>query len=444
MQNNSRISCHAQRDANGMAPVLRTDASGRALTQFCIRATGSLKEKLRARGESVSRTIWILGWDAAQVERAKIVDEWNRAPRAEDVVHTMNELCDQFIAIRAHPDSTTRKSTVNTYRERLAQFVRPYFGTRDVRSITPADTGKWKAKYAATGAARTRQSKLGTLTALFTLARSYGWIATSPILREHQIPVLKIGQRRGAVCGDERIARALAPEEIERIVAELDEDDPALRLMVQMMGWTAWRSREAIHIRTSDVRLSDDGSAFISVVSGVPCPCGECAKNDGIRFTKNSKSRLTLVHPSLVQKLTDFMTQHREYFAARMPTPWLFPTWRRRGSSHASIGGIRVGQGLRIAFQAAAKRAGFSGLILHDLRSSAKTSLLLNGGNPTAIDAMVGHAMRGSAMNEIYARFEERPSAYYAACFPQWSPKLTLVQDQPGPVMADTRMVASR
>lgn len=440
--NCTRVFCHAKRDAKGMAPVLRTDTSGRPLTQFLVKATGALKEKLRARGVPTSRTIWLLGWDEAQVERAKIIDAWTRIERPEDVVHTMNELAQKFLAVKGRRGSRARKSTVAAYARRLALYVLPYFGSRELPSITPEDIDAWSEKHNSTGSSRTRQARLGTLTALFRFGEAYKWVA-SPIRPEHAIEVLKVGKRRGDVIGDERVARALSQEknEIEQIVAALDEGDPALRMMVRLMAWMGQRNREALHIRVADCVFADDGSAFIWVASDFPCDCVDCRINGGIRFTKNQKLRLVPIHFSLIAPLKEYLLARAAHFAG-LHTPWLFPLWRR-GHSPASIGSIRTAPSFSAAFKSAAKRAGFDGLIVHDLRATAKTALILNLGNAAAIDYALGHAPR-SAMDEVYVKYEREPGLLYRAVFPGVLPPVTLVKDWPAPRESDRLMTASR
>jgi hypothetical protein len=64
-------------------------------------------------------------------------------------------------------------------------------------------------------------------------------------------------------------------------------------------------------------------------------------------------------------------------------------------------------------------------LAVNDLRSTAKTHLLLSGANPSAVDVALGHALPG--MSGIYVQLQQQPALLYRGCFPTWKPKLAMV-----------------
>jgi len=123
---------------------------------------------------------------------------------------------------------------------------------------------------------------------------------------------------------------------------------------------------------------------------------------------------------------------HVEALRARFgPGGWLFPCWRAKPRQRTRPGQLRVARTVSDAFLAAAQAAGLdtgreAGVVFHDLRATAKTALLLSGGNPTAVDVALGHALPG--MSGIYVQLQQQPAKLYAGVFPAWEPTLTVVK----------------
>jgi integrase len=78
------------------------------------------------------------------------------------------------------------------------------------------------------------------------------------------------------------------------------------------------------------------------------------------------------------------------------------------------------------AFAAAAKATGRPDVIFHDLRSTAKTHLLMTPANRTAVDMMFGHALPG--MDATYIQLQEHPALLYRQVYPEWEPTLVVVK----------------
>jgi hypothetical protein len=76
---------------------------------------------------------------------------------------------------------------------------------------------------------------------LFKHAIELDWRAPSPVRKEHRVHVLKVGERRGKLRGDQRVGIALAPAQLDAIVDQLDHPDT---LLVRLTAWTGLRESE--------------------------------------------------------------------------------------------------------------------------------------------------------------------------------------------------------
>jgi integrase len=417
-QSGAKISLHVQRDLRGFAEP-HDVVSGRPRWTFTLRWKAP-------DGLYRCRNLWCETQREAEIEAEKQVEAWQREQilgehKTAEEARTGNNLCDLFLDMKQHEDSSTRQGTVEGYRKDLARFVRPFFGDLPVAEVTPDHVTNWKTKYAADGKARTRQKRVNLLASLFLLAIERGWRQNSPVLSQHRVRVLKVGERDGKLRGDQRVAQVVNAEQLGQIIGNLDEADPALRLMVHLTGWMGFRLREVTHLRAEDIKLNEDGSGFVTVSSDVPCSCRDCKTNDGTRLTKAGRARLVPVPPEHIDALRSYMIERSAKFGDR---GWLFPEWRRRPRQRTQPGGIRVPRTVTGRFQAAALEAGLSGLVFHDLRATAKTLLILRGANVTAVDVALGHQLPG--MSSIYVQLAQQPALFYRSVFSDWQPRLTL------------------
>lgn len=395
----------------------RRDTSGRALWKF------------RLRLGKQSRVIAARDWTDAHNEASKVLAEWaigevlpsstTPAPQSR----TVNDLCDAFLASRGGPNSRTRASTVASYRHELKRLVRPLLGDRLVADVIPADVTEWQRQHP-TGKSRTRQKRVILLSMLFRYAVELEWRVSSPVRKEHRVTVLKQGERRGKLRGDQRVGIALTPTQLDAIVAKLEYPNT---LLVRLTAWTGLREAEVTHLRVIDVSTDAD---VLTVASDISCQCRECSRNDGERHTKSGKARIVPVPPELIPDLQAYVAERVERFGT---DGWLFPRWYRPPKGRYPASAQRARRDVLAMFQDAAVAAKASPtpsgpLRFHDLRTTAHTWLTERSrGHLVAVSVALGHRLPGMA--EVYNRLAADPVLLRAALFPEVStPALAIVR----------------
>jgi integrase len=415
-----KLSLHVQRGADGKAEPYRLAAKDKPLWKFTLRT------------EHGCRNIAAATWAEAERLSGTAAEDLTKKPAAvpTTATRTVGDLCEAFLAARGHKDSKTRDRTVAGYRASINAYILPFWKDVPVSGATPAMVSRWKAKHVDENddrKSRTRAARVCLLSMVFRHGVDSWWLPQSPVVKDHVVLVLKVGENTGKVKGDQRVTAPFTAAELDAIVGKLDADDPALRLMVTLTGQMGFRLREANHIRVEDVKLDLDGApGFIEVASGRACDCWDCRRNGNVRLNKAGKSRLVPIPPGLVAAVR----RHLQALSDRFGPGGLFlPVWRAKAGQIARPGQIRVPKVVSAAFVRAATAAGRPDLIFHDLRGHAKGALRKQAGaNNDAIDKALGHKLPG--MSEIYVTFT--PAELYHGCYPAWTPPLALVKVKAG------------
>jgi integrase len=423
------LSRHVERGPDGSPIPYDFDEKKRPLWKYTVR--------IKVDGEKKCRNIAALddddARDKAALAIADLLKEAEAATRAAKQeakateTRTVNDLCDHLLKVKSADNCSTRESTVKGYEHAIERFIRhdPFSALRVVE-VTPEHVDEWIVRHASAkaGKSETRAKRVKLLNTLFRLAVGDGWRGTSPVLKRHHVPVLKEGRANGKIVGDQRAAKPLLIDEIERVVAKLDPDDDALHLLVRLTGRCGFRLREATHLRLEDLEEYDDGAVFLRVVNNRPCACRDCRANNGVRLNKASEDRLAAVPPDLVDACRAHANTLRARFGARS---WFFPVWRAKPRQRARPGDIRDAYVLSGTFAAAAKKAELPGRVFHDLRGSAKRWLLTKvEANPTAVDVMLGHRLPG--MTQEYVNYRDNPVELYWDLFRKLRPQPALVK----------------
>jgi len=162
------------------------------------------------------------------------------------------------------------------------------------------------------------------------------------------------------------LPRTLSPEEVERLLASPDGDDPLAvrdRAMFELLYATGLRVSELVGLKLTDLQLD---AGYLSA------------------FGKRSKQRIVPMGEPAVQALRLYLAGGRRVLDRGSAGPMLFLN--------------RLGEGLtRQGFWKIMKRraleAGISKTITpHTLRHSFATHLLENGADLRAVQTMLGHA----------------------------------------------------
>ncbi len=103
-------------------------------------------------------------------------------------------------------------------------------------------------------APKTRQSILVAIKSLFAFASEEGHIEANPAKR---LPIEK--------CQDNRGARTLTRDEVERLIAATDPDRPRDSLLLRLLFYSGVRVTEAVNLRWQDIRANDASGGQIAV-----------------------------------------------------------------------------------------------------------------------------------------------------------------------------------
>jgi site-specific recombinase XerD len=221
---------------------------------------------------------------------------------------------------------------------------------------------------------------------IFVLAETLELRDGNPVAR---VPAPKV---------DPRDPILLTPEELDRLLEEL-EDHPTTRLWVLILAETGARAfSEATWLRWEDVRLED---GFLWIASG----------RHG-RRTKSGKGRWVPLTARLAEELRRHGEERRMRLYRGKRTPWvLHQTGRRKEGERY--------RGSRSIIEGAAERAELpEGWRLHDLRHRRVTSWLAAGKNPVHVKEAMGHSTIQVTMGYTHLAREHLKSLVEAPAIP--------------------------
>lgn len=309
---------------------------------------------------------------------------------------TFGDVCDRYLESKVN----IRASTMRSYSGLIACYLRPYFGTWKIHTITASDIERYRSELArglppaiATALvercreakpkwseARVKQSsarrKPGTrtinksltlLTMIFNYAARHRWVDHNPAEYVEKLKDEAYLHHRPV---DENI---LAPDEVRRLVAATDEHH---RLLVQTAVFTGMRQGELLGLQWGDI---DWNSRQIHV---------RRAWKDGAFTqpkTRNSQRRVDV---------PDFLLHELKKWRLRCPKGELdmvFPNGAGNPETHANV--------LQRCFYPALRRAGLRKIRFHDLRHTFASLLLANGEDVVRVSRLLGHASPHITLN---------------------------------------------
>ena len=250
-----------------------------------------------------------------------------------------------------------RKSAGNL-KTRIEKHLLPYFGKdRRMADITAADTMRYTAHRQEEGAADgTINRELAVLKRAFRLAVKGKKVAERPeieMLPEHNV-------RKGFVEHDEYLT----------LYTHLPEP---LQPIVLMAYYSSWRTNS--EILTLQWRQVDRKAGIITLDAGT---------------TKNNEARTWdySAIPAVKTMIDQQWTAHEALGEKKLKCPWVF---HRAGKQIKNF---------RHAWQAACKRAGRPGLLVHDLRRSGIRRMIRAG-----IDESTAMKISGHKTREVFDRY---------------------------------------
>ena len=251
-----------------------------------------------------------------------------------------------------------RALTQKDYRQVLATYLAPTFGTRPIDRITRADVRTWHASLAKT-TPRSRTKAYGLLRAIMNSAVDDELITASPV------------HIRGA--GAATTKRPVEPATLAEIELIADNMPPRLRAAVWIAAWCALRYGELAELRRKDI---DVKTHQIKVRRAVTFPPGGAVVGP-------PKSDAGYRDVSIPPHVWPIVQEHLKEYVQPGANSLLFPGEARGHMWHSVMGGH---------FTKAKAAAGRDDLKWHDLRHTGATMAAQVGATTAELQARLGHS----------------------------------------------------
>lgn len=264
---------------------------------------------------------------------------------------------------------TKRASSAARDRSILQAHVLPVLGTRQLRSLTPADVQAFVDGLRATHAPSTVARIHSCLRAVLSYAERAEMIARNPT-RHTRLPRVHLVERT-----------VLEPEQIERLVGALGFDQATFMWLGLALG-LRWSEAAALRVGRVD---------FLHHTITVAEQLGRDLRTGP---PKSDAGRRTLTAPAwLIEDLAALLARHgldggdpsALVFQATGGAPLHYSNWRQRVWLPATLA------------------AGVAGLRFHDLRSNAATALVATGVDVKTAQTRLGHSSPMMTLG-VYAR----------------------------------------
>jgi integrase len=252
--------------------------------------------------------------------------------------------------------------TVEHYDYARRRLLAPYLGRVKLNRLTALDVQRLLSELTADGkSARQRQTAYVTLHCALEQAVEWGLIPMNPVTKVARPKV------------EEREMRALAPEEVARLLDAAAGDPYEALFSVMVFCGLRWGEVEGLQWRDVDWHRR-----LLSVRRAVE----ETAEGITLGEVKSKASHRSVALPEAV---LDALREHRQRLQA---TP--HPTRLVFGDANGGL--LRRGNFGRRHWRPIRERAGLQGLRLHDLRHTAATLALLAGSDAKTLQARLGHS----------------------------------------------------
>lgn len=322
---------------------------------------------------------------------------------------TFSEVCDRYLESKVN----IRASTLRSYTGLINCYLRPFFGTWKIQTISASDIERYRSElvvgmpsviasaFAARKVAsnpkwsearakqaiarikpgpRTINKSLTILTMIFNYAARHRWVDYNPA--EH-VEKIRDQSNRRMLPHDTNI---LAPKEVRTLV---DASDGVFKLVIQAAIFTGMRQGELLGLQWGDV---DWKSRQLHV--------RRAWKDGAFSELKTSNSRRKVDVPDfLIAELKKWRLE-----CPKGPDELVFPNGAGNAESHANL--------LQRGFYPALRRAGLRKIRFHDLRHTFASLLLANGEDIVRVSRLLGHASPNITLN-VYSHM--LPKEHYGS-----------------------------
>jgi integrase len=277
--------------------------------------------------------------------------------------------------------SGLKPNTQHTYRSLLDRTILPRFGDAQLSAVLPVAVGRWVGELSARLSPSQVRQSYRLLSQIMNAAVDNDMLTASPC-RGVKLPRLP-----------EPDPAILTADQVDKLVAELDEPDAVLVLLLACAGL---RMGEVLGLQRHNIDL--DGSRVTIAMAVARGPAGPI-----IDTPKNHQRRELAIPGFVVARLRAYLES-----LGTGPDGFIFPgRHKRTADKPQSYNGVKV------RFDRAVKRAGLTDVIPHDLRATHGTWVADSHGVMVAARRL-GHS-NASVTTRHYARAVDGRDAEVAA-----------------------------
>lgn len=277
--------------------------------------------------------------------------------------------------------NTTQLKDWRNNKYRLDLSLLPFFGKLYLDEITPRHIEEYRSMRLKKIKPITTNRELALLKGMFTKAIDYGYVTTNPVKKVKMIPE--------GDCARERI---LTQEEEERLMSEAV---PHLKPFLVIALNSGMRRGEILKLAWSEI---DFRNRLVHVIK-----------------TKRNKNRVVPMNNILYRTFQGLRSEANG-------SERVYPTKHVQG-----------------AFETARKKAGLSGLRLHDLRHTFATRLIQSGVDVFTVQKLLGHSTITMTMRYVHS-FEAQMRDAVAQLDKKFAQSLLNFQPDPSPTSGERRV----
>jgi integrase len=288
----------------------------------------------------------------------------------------IENLIDHYLRTRLlAPDSAYSEATKIVYRQFLDLWIKPTWGTRNIRDVRTVDVERWLGQLRLTNGAAMANGTKAKIRNLFSVIFNHA--IRNEWLDQGKNPITFVHQTAKRT----KTPTVLEAEEVSNLLNELDAP---FRLLVLLDVTTGLRRSELFALKWGDI---DFPTLTIninrSIFEGVVGKCKTRASQNPVPVEPYvARELLEWRSKTVFKKVTDWI------FTS--PTYGLHPFWPNRVLSNV--------------IQPAAARAGITKTIgWHTFRHTYSTLLVANGENVKVVQELMRHASSRSTL-EIYSQ----------------------------------------
>ncbi len=342
------------------------------------------RDPLTGRKRYVERTFHGTKRQASKALSALVVEAGRLAPRVARE-GTMAALLNEWFE---HASASFSPKTVAVVRGYLDSPIIPAIGSIPASRLTPAELDRFYRHLLTVGAARgpyapaTVRRVHGIIRRALTQGVRWGWLSHNPALDASppRVPLRELTPP--------------TPDEVVRLFRLAQESDPELATFIVLAASSGARRGELVALRWRDLDFDRD---TLSIERGVVLVDGKLIEQG----TKTHQGRRVTLDAGTVATLKEHKTRveanARAAGARITPESFVFSQtvdgsipWRPDATTRD--------------FRVLCKKAGVTGVRLHDLRHYVATRLLASGIDVRTVAGRLGHRNPATTLN-VYAHF---------------------------------------